>query len=221
MQESAIRTDLAESLRTLGLDCIDFYWLHRDNENVEIEAIVDMMEGFVKEGKIRYYGASNFKRYRMADAVGYAENQGIRGFSAVSNQWSMATVNEGGNMNSDPSLVMMDSDYYQWHTKSEMPMIPFSSGAHGFFDKLYRNAVMSDEMKRAYMNEQNLAMYDALCEWMKISGESVYALSLAWLLNQPFQVFPVAAVSRPEQLHDFVRASEIVLEKNLAEKFIP
>lgn len=221
VHESEIRRDLEESLQTLGLDCIDFYWLHRDNENTDIEAIVDMMEGLVKEGKIRYYGASNFKRYRMAEAVKYAEKQGIQGFSAVSNQWSMAAVNEGGNMNSDPSLVMMDSEYYRWHVESKMPMVPFSSGAHGFFDKLYRNAVMSDEMKRAYLNDKNLEMYDALCRLKKRSGESVYSLSLAWLLNQPFQVFPVAAVSRPEQLKDFVRASEIVLEKSMVEKFIP
>lgn len=217
VREEEIRKDLEESLRTLGLDCIDFYWLHRDDESVDIKTIVDIMEKLVKEGKIRYYGASNYKRYRMDEAVKYASEKGLHGFSAVSNQWSMAAVNEGGNMNSDPSLVMMDDDYYQWHMKTGMPMIPFSSGAHGFFDKLYRNSTLSDAMKKAYMNDKNLRMYEALCELSKESGESVYALSLAWLLNQPFQVFPIASVSGAKQLEDFARASEIILDTSFME----
>lgn len=219
VRKEEVRKDLEDSLKTLGLDCIDLYWLHRDDESSDIGSIIDMMEDFVREGKIRYYGASNYKRYRMEEAVRYAKKKEIQGFSAVSNQWSMATVNEGGNMNSDPSLVMMDGAYYKWHRESGMPMIPFSSGAHGFFDKLYRNAELSEDMKRAYVNDRNLEMYDALKRLSGESGESVYSLSLAWLLNQPFQVFPVAAVTRPEQLQDFVRASEIVLDREFVEKF--
>ena len=54
VREETIRADLEESLQTLGVDHIDFYWLHRDDESVDITEIVDIMETLVKEGKIRY-----------------------------------------------------------------------------------------------------------------------------------------------------------------------
>ena len=51
VREETIRADLEESLQTLGVDHIDFYWLHRDDESVDITEIVDIMETLVKEGK--------------------------------------------------------------------------------------------------------------------------------------------------------------------------
>lgn len=219
VREAEIRKDLEESLRTLGLECIDFYWLHRDDETMDIAEIVDIMEKLVKEGKIRYYGASNYKQHRMEQAAAYAREKGLQGFTAVSNQWSMARVNPGGNMNQDPTLVMMDEAYYEWHKSDKMPMIPFSSGAHGFFDKLDRNVQISKQMQDAYMNEENQKRYQLLKQLREETGESIYALSIAWLLNQPFQVYPVVAVSRKEQLQDLIAASNIIIEKKIIEPY--
>lgn len=213
VRKEEIRKDLEESLRTLGLDCIDFYWLHRDDEALGVEEIIDTMEDLVKEGRIRYYGASNYKRYRVEEALQYARKQGIQGFSAVSNQWSLAAVNEGGNMNSDPSLVMMDKEYYKWHKESGMPVVPFSSGAHGFFEKMYKGEELSEAMKRAYVSRKNLWIYETLCSLVGKYHASVHALSIAWLLNQPFQVFPAVSVSKLKQLEDLVKAGEIVFDQ--------
>jgi aryl-alcohol dehydrogenase-like predicted oxidoreductase len=46
--------DLNESLKTLDLDHIDLYWLHRDDENKDIGEILELMEELAKEGKIRF-----------------------------------------------------------------------------------------------------------------------------------------------------------------------
>lgn len=219
VREEEIRKDLEESLRTLGIECIDFYWLHRDDETIDITETVDIMEKLVKEGKIRYYGASNYKRHRMEQAAVYAKKKGLQGFTAVSNQWSMARVNPEGNMNPDPTLVMMDEAYYEWHKAGKMPMIPFSSGAHGFFDKLDRNIQISKQMHDAYMNEENQKRYRLLRQLREETGESIYALSIAWLLNQPFQVYPVTAVSRKEQIQDLIAASNIKMDEKMIEQY--
>ena len=65
LNKQDIKEDLEESLATLGLDRLDFYWLHRDDEKKPVGEIIDTMESFVTEGKIRYYGASNYKLHRM------------------------------------------------------------------------------------------------------------------------------------------------------------
>lgn len=221
--EKGIKNDLEESLITLGVDQIDFYWLHRDNQNLPIEEIMDIMEGLVKEGKIRFYGASNYTEKRMEQAKEYAKKKGIQGFSALSNQWSLAAVNSGKNLNQDPTLVSMDEEYYVWHKKTNTPMVPFSSGAQGFFNKLYLAGVkvvdgkmiekgtIGNVKKRlldAYLNETNLKTYEKLCQLTNETGISIHTLSLIELMKNPFQVFPVVSASRTEQINEILKAGE-------------
>ena len=60
-----ICADLDESCRTLGTDVIDFYWLHRDDQEKLVEEIVDILEDLQKEGRIRYFGFSNYRTERL------------------------------------------------------------------------------------------------------------------------------------------------------------
>ena len=105
VNRAAICADLDESLRTLGCECIDLYWLHRDDESRPIEEIIDIMESLTAAGKIRYYGASNYSTQRLARAKEYAKSIGARGFSAVSNYWTPLCENEGYPLSADTTLV--------------------------------------------------------------------------------------------------------------------
>lgn len=67
-----MRTDLELSLRALGTDYIDIYFYHRDNEDVPVSELIDIMEDFRKQGKIRYYACSNWTTARMKEADAYA-----------------------------------------------------------------------------------------------------------------------------------------------------
>ncbi len=217
-----IQKDMDESLKTLGLDRIDLYWLHRDDETKSIAEIIDMMEGFVREGKVRYYGASNYRLERMKAALAYAREQDVQGFSAVSNQWSLASVNPGHNINSDSTLVFMTEEYRRWHKETKTPSIPYSSTAFGFFEKLRRaggdETKLPDNMRSAYVNSRNLRVYKELLEQSERLGVSVHALSLAALINQHFDVIPVNSVRSVEQLRGIIQASETALEVDIIER---
>lgn len=224
VNEMEIRRDLEESLATLGLDTIDFYWLHRDDEDKPIEEIIDILEKLRTEGKIRYYGLSNYRSGRAAQARKYLRSKGLPGPYAISNQWSMASINSQRTTNPDPTLVEFSAEEYQWHCESQVPVIPFSSTAMGFFEKLNKAGVevkdgrltaRGDREKIApaildtYWNEDNLRKYELLLKLRQETGHSLQALSVAWLISQPFQVFPVGAVRNTEQLKDFVLAGSI------------
>lgn len=90
ISEAEIRKDLEESLKTLQRDCIDLYWLHRDDPAVPTQEILSWMEKLREEGKIRYYGASNFTLARLQEFEKCAAENHVQGFCAVSNQWSLA-----------------------------------------------------------------------------------------------------------------------------------
>ena len=100
-----IRMDLDESCRTLGKDEMDFYWLHRDDPEKPAEEIVDILEELKKEGRIRYYGFSNYRTERLKEIAQCLRERNLSGITAVSNQWSLAGINPGGNTNPDPTLV--------------------------------------------------------------------------------------------------------------------
>ena len=112
LSPAEIRADLDDSLRTLGIEAIDFYWLHRDDTSRPIEEITDSLEAFKKEGKLRYYGFSNFKIERAEAARKYMESRSLNGPYAISNQWSFASVNTDSNINPDPTLVLFNKDEY-------------------------------------------------------------------------------------------------------------
>ena len=67
----AMVSDLNHSLKQLQTDYVDIYFYHRDNKNQTIEEEIETMEGFIKEGKIRYYACSNFDTDRMQAAYEY------------------------------------------------------------------------------------------------------------------------------------------------------
>lgn len=223
-----IRKDLEESARTLGLETIDFYWLHRDDPQKPAEEIVDILEELRKEGKIRYYGFSNYRMDRLRSLDEVIRRRTGKGITAVSNQWSLASINSGGNMNPDPTLVEFSREEYQWHCETGSAAIPFSSTAMGFFSKLQKagidpgKEISSQEMQRipealrkAYWNEENLERYQRLLELQKETGKSLQALSLAYFFTQPFQAIPVTGVNNCCQLQEAVDACEIQLEPGI------
>ncbi|MDR0474365.1 MAG: aldo/keto reductase [Treponema sp.] len=213
-----IQKDLEESLKTLGLDHIDFYWLHRDDENKPIGEIIGTMEEFVLEGKIRYYGASNYKLNRMKEALEYSQKNNCQGFSAISNQWSLADKNPEVKANSDPTLAAMTKEFYQWHKETKMPLVPYSATASGFFEKYYKmGAQLPEYIKQAYYNEKNIKIYEELLKLKEKYNVSVYTLSLACLLNRSFDTIPISSVRNIEQLNGFLQASDILVEEDIIE----
>ena len=226
--ERAIREDIEESLQTLGIGCIDFCWLHRDDESVPIGEIIGIMERLVSESKINYYGASNYKLARMKAARAHCEKNNCRGFSAVSNRWSLAAVNPEAQAGADPSLAEMTAEFYSWHTETKTPAIPYSATASGFFEKLYNanpqikngelltpcgELGLAEHIIRLYINEDNLRIYEELSELKSKYGASLYTLSLARLVNnRDFDVIPISSVRNTVQLSGFLQAGEIDLD---------
>ena len=65
------------SLQRLNTDYIDLYYMHRDDETVPIEETLSTMARLIDVGKIRYYGVSNFRGWRVARMVETARRMGI------------------------------------------------------------------------------------------------------------------------------------------------
>lgn len=65
------------SLQRLNTDWIDLYWMHRDDESTPPEETLSTMARLIERGKIRYYGVSNFRAWRVARLVETARRMGV------------------------------------------------------------------------------------------------------------------------------------------------
>ena len=197
LSREEIEHDLDESLASLGLDHIDFYWLHRDDTSKPIGEIVDIMEGFVKSGKIRYYGASNYSTERILDAAAYAKSHGYAGFSSVSNRWMPAVENEGHPLSTDDTLVRFTDDDLTLFDDLGMTFIPYSATAKGWFSKAAAG-IASERLDPVFENETNC---DLLAKLMG-SDCSVQTALLRHIIAYPQSIIPITTASKLSQMDD-------------------
>ena len=211
--EKDIREDAENSLRALGVDCLDLYWLHRDDENVEVAAILEWMNRLIDEGKIRSFGASNWRGERIVQARDYAENHGLTGFAASQLRFSPAVVNPKEQM---PDLVEMDKGEFDCYLRLKSPVVAYSSQAKGFFSKIISSGEggLSEKARNRYLNPENLATLAVL---KKLSAK--YDISVASLIACAFssfegpEVFPVVGCSNEMQLEDTLERCDIVIPR--------
>lgn len=197
---SDIKADLDASLQNLRCDYIDLYFLHRDDVDMPVEVIIDCLEDAVKQGKIRYYGCSNWSLARIMEAQAYAEKVNCTGFVCNQLMWSLADINASGVH--DKTLVLMDEKTYAYHKESGLGAMAYSAAAKGYFSKRFEGSKLSDKISERYLNPTNDRIYEELLRLNKESGISLNCLSLLYFVSQPFTSSALVSFSKLEQLKD-------------------
>lgn len=203
--------DLDESLKALKRDSIEFYWLHKDDENKPVEEIIDFMNRLVKSGKIIKFGASNWTSERIMRANQYAKDNGLLGFSA-----SQIRFNPAYCLGERTGLVGMDSYEFEFYKKINMPVVAYSSQAKGFFSKMAEigENALSEKAKKRYLCEENLERLEVLKRLSQKYNASVAAIICgAFSSFEVPEVFPVIGGSRIAQIEDSLGGADITIDK--------
>lgn len=206
LSEAEIREDLEGSLLRLGTDAVDLYWLHRDDASRPAGEIVETMNRLVKEGKIRWFGTSNWSAARLAEAASYADAHGLQGFSANQPGWSLALADPA--RFADTTLVYMGADLYRHHADTGLAAFAYSSQAQGLFTKMAAmpGGEFPEKTAPMYRVEDNKRRLAAVVALAGRYGATVNQIVLAYLLSQPFPVFTVAGARTIGQLEDSLGA---------------
>jgi aryl-alcohol dehydrogenase-like predicted oxidoreductase len=216
LSQEDVRTDVEGSLKNLQTDYIDLYYLHRDDPSIPVETIVEMLEAHVRKGDIRYYACSNWTLERMEAARQYAALKGYTGFAAASNLWSLAELNAGAIK--DPTQVATDSKLTAWHEQTGMALVPYGSQANGFFSGKYsklqaqQSETAGSGVLKKYANDINFARLERVQQLARQMQTSSNQIALAYLLAQPFPVFPIVGCKTKLQLQDSLGAASIELD---------
>src|SRR5258708_24063449 len=185
----ALVSQLQESLTRLQTDYVDIYMLHRDNPDIPVGEFMTALNDQKNAGHIRVFGASNWSLERIEEANAWATKHGMSGLSAISNNLSLARmvqpIWEG-------CLSASDARSRAWFSEHQMPLLPWSSQAQGFFTGMANPHNRSDaEFVRCWYSEDNFRRLDRVNALAKKRGALPLAIALAYVLCQPFPTFPL------------------------------
>ena len=213
-----ISSDLHDSLARLRTDHIDLYVLHRDDAAVPVGPIVEALNEHHAAGRIGAFGGSNWQPERIQAANEYAAAHGLVPFALSSPNFSLAEqVNEpwaGCISLSGPQNAAARA----WYAANQMPLFTWSSLARGFFSgKLTRQnfeelkPTLDSSCVHAYCYEQNFQRLDRAEELAREKSKSVPQVALAYVLQQPLEIFALVGCETPEEFRVNTEALELKL----------
>jgi aryl-alcohol dehydrogenase-like predicted oxidoreductase len=210
--------DLNGSLKSLRTDYIDLYWLHRDDPSRPAGEVIEHLNQFVKQGKIRYFGCSNWTVPRIREANEYALRHDITTFVASQCLWNvgcfqMKPIN-------DRTIVTFDNEMYRLHQESGLTAVPFSSQAGGFFTYFHTHdqGHWEQTQKSGYNTPGNQWVYATLRESADSLHMSMTEIVLAYLLSQPITVVPIIGCRSISQLNVSMSAVGKAIPLEILEK---
>ena len=200
-----IEADLHNSLAASKLDYFDIYVLHRDDPSVPVGPIVEKLNEYAEKGVLGIYGGSNWHVKRIQEANAYAQAHGLRPFVASSPNFSLAVqVKEPW-----PNCVSLSGPAMKaerdWYQAQQMPLITWSSLAGGFFSGRFRRDnldsfdVYWDTITvEAYASDDNFRRLDRAQTLADERGVTVAQIAVAYVLNQPLNIFAIFGNRSPE-----------------------
>jgi aryl-alcohol dehydrogenase-like predicted oxidoreductase len=203
----AIKSDLSESLDRLGLDHVDFYLLHRDDESVETGPLIETLNAEKEGGRIGGFGASNWATARIEAANSYAANHGLEGFTVNSPGLSLARPTEMFY----PGTLFADDATRRWHSQHQFPMLAWSTLASGFAGGTGTDPLSVDEVARVYFSDDNFERRRRAEELGRDKAVSGLQVALAFVLSQPYPVIALVGPSKVPNLQANVGALEVDL----------
>ena len=192
-----------ESLQRLGVDFIDLYWLHRDDEKTPPDEYLGALDTLVRTGKVRAVGASNFGVARFKAALEQSERKRLVPFVAQQPEYSL--------MNRDIEKHLMPLC-----VRESVGILPYYPLASGFLTGKYRTLADKTKSVRGGSAVKHLegkgkpvlAALDAVAARL---GAARAQVALAWVMAKPAIAAPIASATSVAQVTELMGALELTL----------
>ena len=193
-----ITADLFDSLARFQTDYIDLYILHRDDPEVPVGPIVEVLNEHHAAGRIHAFGGSNWSHTRLQEANEYAESHGLKPMAVSSPNFSLADQLEPPWRDCISISGAQGEAARQWYLERNMPLFTWSSLAGGFFsgrfswDNLDTFTDSRDTLVvNCYCSEDNFTRLDRVTELAAEKGMTVAQIATAYVINHPLNIFPL------------------------------
>jgi len=208
-----IRPQLDETLSRMSASYLDIYCLHRDNEDLPVEGFIDTLNELKDEGLVSVFGASNWSLKRFKEANDYALSTGKEPFTVLSNNFSLAHMN---NPVWSGCFSCSEDDYLKYLTDNQISIFPWSSQARGFFLDTQEFTALAhvadpnrEEQDRVWGSADNLERRKRCFDLAEEKDVDPIQMALAFVLNQDFPSFPLIGPRNFFETESSLQATQI------------
>ena len=196
-----------EALSRLQVDYLDLYFCHRPDKNTPIEETVLAMNHLIQQGKILYWGTSEWSAVEIMEAHRIAEKYRLMGPTMEQPQYNMFERNK------------LEKDYLDIFRTVGLGTTIWSPMASGLLSGKYNDGIPKnsrfalqgfDWLKDRWMLDDNLKKVKKLSELAAKLGVSTAALSIAWCVKNPNVSTAILGATKKQQLIENLKSLEIV-----------
>jgi len=192
------------SLKRLGPDYIDLYQSHVDDPEIPVEETMSAFHELIREGKVRYIGASNLSAERIKASNDFARDNDLAPYVCLQPLYNLYDRQK------------FESEYSQLVQEELLGVIPYYSLASGFLSGKYRGINDLDKSQRGqgvrkYLDERGLGILAAMDEVAREQNVPLSQIAIAWLLQKPLVTAPIASATSEHQLSDLLHATKLTL----------
>ncbi|CAG0962396.1 NDP-hexose C3-ketoreductase / dTDP-4-oxo-2-deoxy-alpha-D-pentos-2-ene 2,3-reductase [Burkholderiales bacterium] len=191
------------SLGRLGTDRIDVYYLHRDDATTPIDETVGAIGDLIRAGKVRYFGVSNYRGWRIAEVMRACERQNVPQPVVCQPYYNL--------LNRMPEVEILPAcDHYG------IGVAPYSPIARGVLTGKYapggvapedsRGARKDARLLQTEFREESFAIAQTLKAHAEATGRTATQFALAWMWANPIVTTVIAGPRTLEQWKDYAGA---------------
>ncbi len=192
-----------DSLARLGTDYIDIYYLHKDDPDTPIAETVSAVGDLIRSGRIRYFGISNYRGWRISEMVSECEAQGVALPVVCQPYYNL--------LNRGPEVEILPAcDHYG------IGVAPYSPLARGVLTGKYASGGKAPEgsrgargdrrMMETEFREESFVVAQKLVEHAKKTGRTPAQFAMAWTWANQIVTSVIGGPRTMEQWNDYVGA---------------
>jgi len=197
------------SLRRLGTDYVDLYYLHFPDGSTPIDETLGAIDDLVRAGKVRYAASSNLAGWQIVEAEHVARARRTTRFVASQSQWSL--LERGVELEVVPACLACG-----------IGVVPYYPLASGLLTGKYRRGEAPPEGTRLARSDryEELATDESfdtigrLLELGQKTGRTLLELALGWLVAQPVVPSVLVGATKPEQVAANAAAAQVRLSED-------
>jgi aryl-alcohol dehydrogenase-like predicted oxidoreductase len=201
LSRKAILEQLDASLRRLGTDYVDLYYIHRFDDDVPVEETMEALHDVVKAGKVRYLGASSMWAWQFAKLQHAADLGGWTRFVAMENQYNALKREE------EREMLPMCLDL-------GVGCVPYSPLAKGRLARPWGSSTARgsvDRVAKSFDLDVDRPVVEAVQQVADERGLGMAQVAMAWVLSKPVVTAPIVGATKPHHLADAAAAVDLTL----------
>lgn len=194
------------SLRRLGTDYIDLYYVHFDDNKTPPEETLGAFQKLIEQGKIRAIGASNYGPERLRQSLAVADENNLPRYACLQTHYNLYERSE------------YETELEELCLSEGLGVLSYYSLASGFLSGKYRSEADLDKSAARgssaaqYLNPRGLRILNALDEVADKYGATQAQIALAWIMARPGFTAAIASSTKIEQLNELLQATAIDLD---------